>query len=182
MSAADRQPIASLAGLAATLARQWWPQVAALAASCGVVATTISGALSVGDGMQAGLARLAVERLGRIDAAVIAAEFFTANLATRLTADAGGPPRIVPAIVMPAVAVKPGGATAPITLLACDDPPALGFEPGPPALEPGGVLVNQPLAESLGLATGDPLVLRLPTRSSVPADSPLGRRAGLAVG
>jgi EAL domain-containing protein (putative c-di-GMP-specific phosphodiesterase class I) len=62
-----------------------------------VVATTISGALSVGDGMQAGLARLAVERLGRIDAAVIAAEFFTANLAMSLTAEAGGPRHAVPA-------------------------------------------------------------------------------------
>jgi len=84
MSAAERPPVTSLLGLAATLARQWWPQVAALAAACGVVATTISGALCVGDGMQTGLARLAVERLGRIDAAVIAEEFFTATLATSL--------------------------------------------------------------------------------------------------
>ena len=44
MSAAERPPVTSLLGLAASLARQWWPQVAALAAACGVVATTISGA------------------------------------------------------------------------------------------------------------------------------------------
>jgi hypothetical protein len=182
MSDADRQPVGSLVGLAAALARQWWPQVATLAAACGLVATTISGGLSVGDGMQAGLARLAVERLGRIDAAVIAAEFFTANLAASLTADVGGPRQVVPAIVMPAVAVKPGGAAARVTLLACDDPAALGFEPAPPAVEPEGMLVNGPLAESLGLAAGDPVVLRLPTPSSVPADSPLGRRTGESAG
>jgi putative ABC transport system permease protein len=182
MSAADRPPVASLVGLAAALARQWWPQVAALAAACGVVATTISGALSVGEGMQAGLARLALDRLGQIEAAVIAEDFFTANLATRFTTDGGGPSHVVPAIVMPAVAVKPGGATARVTLLACADPAALGFEPTPPAVEPEGVLVNQPLAESLGLAAGEPVVLRLPTPSSVPADSPLGRRTGESAG
>jgi hypothetical protein len=182
MSAAERPPLASLPGLATALARQWWPQVAALAAACGVVATTIAGALCVGDGMQAGLARLAVERLGRIDAAVIAEEFFTTRLAASLPAAAGSPRHAVPAIVMPAVAVKPGGATARVTLLACDDPAALGFEPGPPALEPEGVLVNQPLAAALGLMAGDPVVLRLPTPSSVPADSPLGRRTGESAG
>jgi hypothetical protein len=182
MNAAERPPLGSLPGLAAALARQWWPQVAALAAACGVVATTISGALCVGDGMQTGLARLAVERLGRIDAAVIAEEFFTATLATNLTAGPGAPRHAVPAIVMPAVAVKPGGGTARVTLLACDDPAALGFEPATPALEPEGLLVNQPLAAALGLAAGDPVVLRLPTPSSVPADSPLGRRTGESAG
>jgi putative ABC transport system permease protein len=182
MSAAERPPVTSLLGLAASLARQWWPQVAALAAACGVVATTISGALCVGDGMQTGLARLAVERLGRIDAAVIAEEFFTATLATNLTAGSGGPRHAVPAIVMPAIAVKPGGTTARVTLLACDDPVALGFEPVAPALEPEGVLVNQPLAAALGLAAGEAVVLRLPTHSSVPADSPLGRRTGESAG
>lgn len=182
MSAAERPPITSLVGLARALARQWWPQVAALAAACSVVATTISGALSVGEGMQAGLARLALERLGRIDAAVIAEEFFTANLAASLGPGAGGPRQVVPAIVMPAVAAKPGGAAARVTLLACDDPAALGFEPAPPAVEPEGVLVNGPLAESLELAAGEPVVLRLPTPSSVPADSPLGRRTGESAG
>jgi len=182
MNDAVRPPITSLVGLAAALARRWWPQVTALAAACGVVATTISGALSVGDRMQAGLARLAVQRLGRIDAAVIAGEFFTADLAARLSDQAGGPRHVVPAIVMPAVAAKPGGTTAQVTLLACDDPAALGFEPAPPALEPEGVLVNQPLARSLGLLAGEAIVLRLPTPSSVPADSPLGRRTGESAG
>jgi hypothetical protein len=203
MSDAQPRPVTSLAGLAAALARQWWPQVAALAAACGVVATTISGGLSVGDGIQAGLARLAVERLGRIDAAVIAEELFTASLGASLTVEAGGPRQVVPAIVMPAVVAKPGGGTARVTLLACDAPAALGFEPAPPAfepappafepappafepappsLEPEGVLVNQSLAASLELAAGEPVVLRLPTPSSVPADSPLGRRTGESAG
>ena len=55
MSSAVRPPLASIFGLATSLARQWWPQVAALAVACGVVATTIAGALSVGGAMQTGL-------------------------------------------------------------------------------------------------------------------------------
>ena len=182
MSSAVRPPLASIFGLATSLARQWWPQVAALAVACGVVATTIAGALSVGGAMQTGLEQLALQRLGRIDAAVTYEGFFTESLAERFAAGAGGPRHVVPAIVIPAVAEKPGGGSARITLLACDDPAALGFEPSPPPLEPNGVLVNLPLAESLGLAAGEPLVLRLPTPSSVPADSPLGRRTGASAG
>lgn len=176
------RPLESLAGLDARLGRQWWPQLAALAAACGVVATTIAGALAVGGAMQAGLRNLALERLGRIDAAVLGEDFFTAGLAEGLGRDVGGPRQIVPAIVMPATAARADGTAARITLLACDDPAALGFDPAPPAVEPGGLLVNGPLAEALGIAVGEPVILRLPTRSSVPADSPLGRRTGDSAG
>lgn len=37
-------------------------------------------------------------------------------------------------------------------------------------------LINAVLAESLGAKEGDAILLRLPKRSDVPADSPLGRR------
>jgi putative ABC transport system permease protein len=181
MSHAGRS-LESLAGLAFRLGRQWWPQLAALAAACGVVATTIAGALAVGGAMQAGLRTLALARLGRIDAAVLGEDFFTAGLAESLGHEAGGPRQIVPAIVMPATAARADGTAARITLVACDDPAALGFEPAPPAVEPGGLVVNEPLAEALGLEPGAPVILRLPTRSSVPADSPLGRRTGESAG
>jgi putative ABC transport system permease protein len=181
----DAWPLDSLTGLAIRLARQWWPQLAALAAACGVVAATIAGALAVGSSLQAGLQRLALGRIGRIDAAVVAPEFFTTQLVARLDSagsEGGGPGRLLPAIVMPAVATRGDGARVRITLLACDDPAALGFEPAPPPLEAGGVIVNGPLAEALGLAVGEPMILRLPTASSVPADSPLGRRSGESAG
>jgi len=177
MSRVDR-PLESLAGLASRLARQWWPQLAALAAACGVVATTIAGALAVGGAMQEGLRALAVERLGRIDAAVLGEDFFTAELAESLAREPGSPQQLVPAIVMPATAARADGSTAKITLLACDDPAALGFDPAAPAVQPGGLAINEPLAEAIGLEPGAAVILRLPTRSSVPADSPLGRRTG----
>ncbi len=179
MSGSRGTPLASFTRLAAVLARQWWPQIAALAAACGVVATTIAGALCVGGSMEAGLRQLAVGRLGRINAALVGETFMTGEIASRLAERSrhGGPAALVPALVMP-VTVSAGGSTARATLLACNDPAGLGFEPTPPPLPPAGILINPPLAATLGVAAGDAVVLRLPKRSGVPADNPLGRRTG----
>lgn len=180
MSGFPSSPTPSLGRLAVALGRQWWPQVAALAAACGVVATTIGGSLAVGSALQRGLESLALARLGRIEAAVVGQSFFTAGLAERLAAAAadGGPRHLVPAIVMPVTVSAGRGGPTPATLLACDDPAALGYEPAPPPLAADAALVNGPLAAAAGLAAGDQFVVRLPRRSSVPADSPLGRRTG----
>ena len=171
------EPAPSLTRLALVLARQWWPQLVALAAACGVVAMTIAGAACVGRSMETGLRNRALGRLGRIEAALVGETFFTIDLAERMRAGSagGGPAAIVSAIVMP-VTVSAGGSTAAATLLACNDPAGLGFEPVPPPLAPAGILVNSPLATTLGLVGGEAIVLRLPRRSAVPADSPLGRR------
>ena len=181
----SRPAVRSLGGLAVALARQWWPQLAALAVTSGVVATAMTGALGVGDGIRGGLGRLAVERLGRIDAVVLADGFVRRDLAAELAAG-GGEPRLActPAVVMP-VTVAAGarrGAVAAATLLACDDPAALGFVPPAPPLEADAVFVNGVLAAAAGIAAGDEIVLRLPVRASVPADSPLGRRTNETVG
>jgi putative ABC transport system permease protein len=177
--------VRSLAGLALGLARSWWPQVAALAAACAVVATTITGALGVGASLTRGLRDLATERLGAIDAAVVADEPFTAGLAARLeeslaTAGPGRPARVVPALVL-SVAVEAAGGGGPraasrATLLACDDPAALGFPAAPAVPRRDAVLVNGPLATALPVRPGDALVVRVPERSTVPSDTPLGRR------
>jgi ABC-type lipoprotein release transport system permease subunit len=186
-TSATTSPIRSLAGLASGLAAKWWPQLLALAAACAVVATTITGALGVGDVIRAGLHRLAVGRLGRIDAVVLGDGFFRRALADEL-ATAGGEaePRLActPAVVLPVTlaATTADAAVSRATLLACDDPAGLGFDPPPPPLEEGGVVVNGRLASALGVAAGDTVVLRLPKRSAVPADSPLGRRQPESVG
>jgi ABC-type lipoprotein release transport system permease subunit len=181
----SRAPLRSLPGLAAALARHWWPQVMALAAACAVVATTVIGALGVGDSIRGGLRSLATARLGRIDAAIVADGFFRRQLAAEVAAAEPGPRlACTPALVLPATVAAGGGrgGAARATLLACDDPAALGFEPPPPPLEPGTVVVNAALASAAGVAVGDDVVLRLPARTAVPADSPLGRRTGEAVG
>jgi len=172
----------TLAGLGGRLLAAWAPQVAALAAAAAVVATTIAGALCVGDATTRGLRQLAGERLGRIDAAVMGTDFFTtawaADRAAQAAADPGGPGRLVPAIVMEVTVEAAGGRrSASATLLACDDPAALGFAPAPPALAAAAVLLNEPLHRAVAAGPGDAVILRLPSRSSVPADSPLGRRS-----
>jgi hypothetical protein len=108
----------SFAGLALLLARSWWPQLAALAFACGIVAMTIAGALGVGDAMEAGLRQLAIGRLGRINAAVASDRFFTLGLAERLQAARGataGPATIVPAIVSRSPEVRLGPRSWPAT-------------------------------------------------------------------
>ena len=155
-------PVRSLAGLAYGLATRWWPQLLALAAACAVVATTITGALGVGDVIQAGLHRLAVGRLGRIEAALLGDGFFRRSLADELAAAGGAElPRLTctPALVLPVTlaATTPDAGTSRATLLACDDPAGLGFEPPPPPLEEATLLVNR---GTIAWNTGDALYLQ----------------------
>ena len=183
------RPVRSAGALARRLARQWWPQVASLAAACGVVTATIVGALGVGDGVQRGLETLAVERLGGIDAAVLGADLFTdrlaaqaASLVQRAEPSALAVPAIVTEVTVEAAA---SGRPTRATLLACDDVAGLGFSGTPTAAtRPGGdgLLLNAPLAAAIGARAGDPVVLRIPQRSAVPSDSPLGRRDPTSAG
>ena len=177
------QPVASVAGLAIRLVRHWWRQLAALAAACGVVAATISGALGVGAAVEQGLLRLAISRLGRIDAAVVGEDFFREALADELAARAepGTGTALVPAIVIEAVVETAADGRGPsrstrAVVLGCDDIAALGFSGNAPRLSGDAVAVNRPLAEALGVDAAAPLVLRIAELSAAPADSPLGRR------
>ena len=60
-----------------------------LAVALGVMAATavLTGALVVGDSVRGSLRQLAVERLGRIDAALVTPHFFRQELATEVAAD-----------------------------------------------------------------------------------------------
>ena len=182
MNTPKRSPaLQSLAGLAVRLAKQWARPVAALAAACGIVAATIVGAVGVGESMQTGLARLALSRLGGIEAAVVAEGFFREDLATDLAASVGPSVKLVPGLVLDVIVDRPAQAGQPrlsmrATLLACEDPAALGFEPAMDALDPSAVAINPRLARSLEAEAGGPLIVRVPERSAAPADSPLGRR------
>lgn len=184
--------VRSLAGLALVLVRQWWSQVTALAAASAVVATTIVGAVGVGASLQRGLHDLAIDRLGSIEAAIIADEPFTHQVVTRLAeslattpASSGRPAAVVPALVMTvSVDATDGGrrAATRATLLACDEPGALGFTGTRSGPGRDRVLVNAPLADALGLEPGAAVVLRIPDRSNVPSDTPLGRRTPASTG
>ena len=176
----------SVGGVAVRLARQWWPHLVALAAACGIVAATIAGALGVGDSLTRGLRRLALARLGGMQAAVLSDGFFHAGLADETTArlrsrSAAAADHLVPAVVMEVslqIAAERGraGRTARATLLACDAIQDLGFANLTSTSESDTVAINRPLADALGARPGDPVVLRITKVGDVPADSPLGRR------
>jgi hypothetical protein len=166
-------PVRSAVGLALRLTRQWWPHLLSLAAACGIVAATIAGALGVGDALTQGLRRLALARLGGIQAAVLSDGFFRAELAdettNRLRSQAATEnasaadvlvPAIVPAIVMEvslegAATGDRAGRSARATLLACDDLPALGFSPPQPFHQQTQwrSIACSPAVSALGLAT-----------------------------
>jgi ABC-type lipoprotein release transport system permease subunit len=177
----DRRPPGdslSLPALAWKLLTAWSRQLLALAAAAAVVAATVAGALGVGDSLTGGLERLALARLGGITAAVVADEPFSVARA----ADVEPPllPSLVLAVSLESTAERP--RAAPATLLACDDPGRLGFDPPPPAVPAGGIVINAPLALALGVTVGDAVVLRVAAPADVPADLPLGRRDGDPVG
>ena len=190
---AESPPVRSLVGLALRLTRQWWPHLVALAAACGIVAATIAGALGVGDALTQGLRRLALARLGGIQAAVLADGFFRAELADetegRLRSQAAMARVAAAALIVPAVVMEVSlevslegtagnraGRTARATLLACDDLESLGFVPAAAVPAADTVSINGVLADSLGARPGDAIVLRITKLGDVPADSPLGRR------
>jgi len=182
--------VRSLGALALRLVRQWWPHLAALAVASGVVATTIAGALGVGEALERGLRRLALARLGGIRAAVLSDAGFPAATAAVAEArlrslpghagpgrDGGG--RIVPAFVAE-VTCESSDRPAPVraTLLACEDPRDLGFAGAPGPLARDAVAVNEELAAALGAAPAATVVVRMAKAGDVPSDSPLGRRTG----
>ena len=90
-------PVTTVVGLALRLTRQWWPHLVALAASCGIVAATIAGSLGVGDALTEGLRRLAMARLGGVEAAVLSDRFFRAELADETAARLRSQAATVPA-------------------------------------------------------------------------------------
>ena len=179
-----RRPIHAPAGLALALMRHWWPQVAALALAAAVVAATIVGAAGAGSAVEQGLLRLALARLGGIEAVVTAEHGASPTLVSSVATAVGSDRRVVPAFVASVTVAVADAERPPVpaTLLACDEPAALGFAASPSALADGEAAVNGPLATVLDCGAGAEIVLRIPQGSQVPADSPLGRRASESSG
>ena len=177
----QRDAMRSLPALVWRLLRAWSGQLLALLAACGVVAATIAGALGVGDSLQNGLRGLALDRLGGITSTVLSDDFFRADMVRG--AAAGLVPAIVLEVTIEAAASREADPRlSRATLLACDQAGELGFEPGPPTVGPDEVAINDVLANNLGVAPGDMVVLRITKRSDVPSDSPLGRRIPESIG
>jgi putative ABC transport system permease protein len=147
------------------------------AVACGVAVCTavLSGALLVGDSMRGSLRRLTLDRLGRIDEALVANHFFRAKLA-----DESGPeaaPAILLQVSMETADSQSSRRANRVELIGCDKRFWQLGEGRPQRLPgPREIVLNQPTAERLGLRVGDAVLLRLPTLDAIPADSALGRK------
>jgi putative ABC transport system permease protein len=157
-----------------------------LAVALGAAAATavLCGALVVGDSMRGSLRRLTLERLGRVDQAVVADRFFGTALADTLAADADFrrcQAEAVPAIVLPSsmetADASPRRRAGRVQLIGCDDRFWRLGQGRPPRLpQAREVVLNRTLADSLGAAVGASLMVYLPRPGPIPADSPLGRK------
>lgn len=140
---------------------------AAVAAGAAVATAVLVGALVVGDSVRSSLRERALDRLGPYEWAVVPGRPFDAGLAEQfltLRRDAS------PAIIAPASAsARIEGKTR----------RASGLTLVGGLLEPGAdydAVITEPLADELGLADGDALVIRSAAFSAIPGESPLGEK------
>lgn len=165
----------------------------AIAAGAAVATSVLAGALLVGDSVRASLRRLTLERLGGIDYALAGQRFFTEEKARAFAAElADGDRQAAPAILLRGAAENAqshsretgvgiqGVDPAFFSLFADGDPEAAGDPFAAPP--PGGqksffppAVINRSLADALGAAPGDQLLLSLQRASEVPAGSLLAR-------
>jgi len=172
-----------MSALRLVLASLWYHRRIQGAAACGVAVATavVVGALVVGDSMRASLRRVTYERLGRIDEALVADRFFRGELAEAASATAGPAGTAAPVILL-RVSLETAGPRPPrranqVNLIGCDQRFWAFWNAGA-SHRPGDrqIVLNRVLADDLGVAEGDELLLRLPRPSAIPAESALGRR------
>lgn len=177
------------AGLAIRGVRYHWPISLSIALGIAIATAVITGALVVGDSMRGSLRGLTIDRLGRIDQAIIPGVFFAVDPLPQQVQGRD----LHPVILFDQAVAEVGGSdqirrVGSVQVLGIDsrfwelDPK---FASGPtgqpttsglPELTEDDVILNRALADELGVQVGDQLTVRLPAEQAVPADSPLGRR------
>jgi ABC-type lipoprotein release transport system permease subunit len=155
-----------------------------LAVVLGVIVGTavLTGALLVGDSLRGSLRALTLERLGRIDHALVSERFFGADLAELLDQHSGQGHRAehIAAIMLRGSTLVRDAQGQVVRRVG--QVQVVGIEPrfwrlfaqDRPDLE-NTLLINTRLAEELQLGAGDLLEVRLEKPQAVPADSILGR-------
>ncbi|MFH1745857.1 MAG: ABC transporter permease [Planctomycetota bacterium] len=153
-----------------------------LAVVLGVIAASaaLTGALLVGDSMRGSLQTAALERLGRIEHALVAPRFLrealAGEIADELGADSGA--RVCPVIL------TRGAATHAESQASVHRANVIGADArfwglgdvDEPGADGRSVVLNQPLADELHASVGDDVLLRLGKAGDVSAETLLGRR------
>ncbi|MCH8839401.1 MAG: ABC transporter permease [Planctomycetes bacterium] len=175
------------------LASLWHHRRVQLAVAAGVVVATavITGALVVGDSVRGSLRELTLERLGRIEVMLMAAQPFRTALADEIAAQHAQQEawhgEVVPLVLTrgtlkTTVAGQARLATK-VSVVGCTkDFWQLGeswqLGPGGPEtpLAEGQIAISRPLAEELDAQVGDELLLRIPAAGNLPGDSTLANK------
>lgn len=154
----------------------------ALVALCVAVATAVlTGALIVGDSMRHSLRDLAVGRLGRVDYALVAPRLFGDDLGKRMA-------ERVAALETASILMLRGAATNAESHARVGRINVLGIDEkfwmldsqtrsiGADFSGSRSVLLNEPLAQELGVHVGDDVILHLGKPSAISTETLLGRR------
>ena len=162
----------------------YWRTNVAVVLGAGIGVAVITGSLLVGDSVRGSLRELALERLGRVDCALVSNTFFREDLALDLAHQAEFRNRFglcVPAILLQGSARNASSeeVVPAVTVFAVHgDFWRLSSHPQrAPELTSRKILVNQALAEDLGVAEGGGVVLNLARQSAAPVDTIFGRRS-----
>ncbi len=189
----------SLVKLAIASFRYYFYKNLVLALGVAAATAVLTGALIVGDSMRASLRELALDRLGKIDEILVADGFFRVDLAEEITSLEGfraSYSMAEPVILFPNGSVQTGDeySTAGRKRLRRVSKVNVfgigrefwGFaeqDLNAPAISGSQVIVNQALADQLGLSANtenqEPLTLRIPKPSQLPSDSALGNKRDL---
>ncbi len=152
----------------------WRFRAANLAVAAGVAVATavLTGALMVGDSVRGSLRELAVRRLGPVTHAMAAPGYFPESLAQRIQEeyDVG----VATAAVIVRGSATRDAATEARRTGAAGVQIAAAREWAP--VERGQCILNGMLADTLGAAVGDTVVLSLPKVSDLPAEATLAHR------
>jgi len=161
-----------------------WRMNLAVALGVAVAGAALTGALLVGDSMRASLRDVALGRLGNVDDALVAPRYFTEELAARLSKGSGTSAyfkQISPVIL------QTGGATNATSGAHAEDIHIIGIRDdfwklgktqfkGVANLPARSAVINQALADELGIADGGDLLIRLGKPADVSTETLLGRR------
>lgn len=158
-----------------------------LLVTIGAIATTavIVGALLVGDSVRASMRSLILDRLGRIEYALLPNRFLDDSILQRMEKSNDYPQELdapLPAILFPRATAECKHAdqiqrSGSILVFGYHDW-IWHSQTNPLRSIPSGneVVLNEALASELGASVGDNVTLRLPSQQAVPADSPLGKK------
>ncbi|MCI0332999.1 MAG: ABC transporter permease [Planctomycetes bacterium] len=157
----------------------------AVALGVAVATAVLTGALLVGDSVSGSLRDLTLQRLGRINSALVVGHMFREALADELAATPEFRQHFTtaePAILMTVTLQSGSGRNvrraAGVSVIG-SRPEFWSLGQGEPAPRLTGdeVAITEPLARELVVEAGDDVLLRLPIVAAIPADSPLGEKS-----